>query len=455
MKLKSILYFLLFVLCYSCSSDDNYVPPVNSVPGNLKIEDISFVGKQVTIDWNDIEDADGDIIFYSLYIDSVLISESTESIVTRELEYNNSYNGRIIATDRKGGVSEISFDFESPKSKILFFRGIGGKLTAFDLITNEILWAVNSSNQGNYAHTVCENKIFNGVSGLDLLSGEVVFSFEKEGYYRNIITDENNIYADEINKVHCFDKNTGDLKWERSFSNIYAPLSIDKKNVFVCSRNNDYLYAINKIDGELNWSFDLDFNPTGSAPRIETNPLIVDNNIYFGDTIGRFYSVDINTGNKNWSINAGLFNSFSGSPILHDESVIVATVYGLYSYDKNTGSQNWSFNTGEYFGTSPYVYMNNVYAISSINGVGNLVSVNAGNGNENWRFVLDNRSVSSPIVYEGNIYFDDFENLYCLNAQTGELIWKKEAFVGLSSPPIIVIGNGEEVVYPSIHGLKN
>lgn len=130
--MKNIIPILLLLITFSCGSDDDTLAQ-NINPEQLKLENISFQGKEVTIDWNDVGDADKDIIYYNLYINSILIAETTKSIHTSTLEYNNEYIGKIIATDKKGGVSELEFNFESPQSKILFFADYLGNLIAFDL----------------------------------------------------------------------------------------------------------------------------------------------------------------------------------------------------------------------------------------------------------------------------------------------------------------------------------
>src|SRR5690606_22178138 len=99
------IYLMIFLsIFFSCSSDDDSdnhndnpitVKP-NSNPGSIKIDDIMFEGKTVTIDWSDTKDEDNDQIFYKLYINSVLITESTQSLGSITLEYNSDYTGIVI-----------------------------------------------------------------------------------------------------------------------------------------------------------------------------------------------------------------------------------------------------------------------------------------------------------------------------------------------------------------------
>lgn len=461
--MKYITFMILLIVCLSCSSDDvsSTVIP-NSEPESIKIDDIILDGPTITIDWSDAIDKDGDQIFYKLYINSILISETTESISSTTLAYNERYTGRIIGTDRKGGTTEFSFEFSSSDSKLLLYSDGSGTLYALDLYTSTPMWTAKTS--FIESHTISESLIYSGlggVNGLDILSGEIKWAStpnaNNNDEYRNIIVDETHIYAFGSNStLYRIDKVTGGKLWERSFLNYYAPLSIDSDRIFVSSRNNDHLYAINKETGLADWSYRLS-NSTGAAPNIKTNPLIVNSDIFFGDNIGRFYSFDKNTGTENWSVNAGQFNSFYSSPTQFNESIITGTYSTLYSYNINSGAIIWEYEpTGGLLETSPYIYNDKVYIGISKNGSGELLCLNATNGSVIWRYALENNTTSSPIVFEDIVYIGDWEkNMYAVNAETGLLDWKIKTEEIIFKSPTIVVGEGKTIIYPSVSGLKN
>ncbi len=464
-------FYVFFILCVaSCGKDSDPItvieqedpPEPNSIPGNFSLMDVSFDGNIATIDWEDVQDSDNDQIYYSLYVNNVLIGEYSVSMATVQLQYNTSYSARVIATDRKGGTVEANSNFESPQSKILFYSEFNGILTAFDLFTKQVLWKKPTS--FIETHSVFENVIYSGIdgiNGLDILTGESVYTstpstnYNRE--YRNIIADQNNIYAfDSDSNLHCVDRITGENLWERSFLNYYAPLTIDDNRVFVCSRNNDHIYGINKVTGTADWSREVDPNPTSAAPRINTNPLIINENIYYGDNIGRFYSVNKDTGDKNWSIDAGRFNSFFPSPTVFENSIIAGTYEELYSFDINTGNQNWNYRPSGSFETSPFLENGRIYIGVSKNGSGELICLNAANGQLIWKFDLENNTTSSPVVYDNVVYIGDWnKKLYAVKADTGVLEWQIETEEIIGKSFTLVIGNGDTIIYPSVHGLRN
>ncbi|MCG1037007.1 PQQ-binding-like beta-propeller repeat protein [Polaribacter sargassicola] len=452
---KIILYFIMLIIC-SCSKNDDDISLVNSNPGELKLEEISFQGNVVTLNWNDVIDLDEDIIYYSLYINSILIEKTTLSTSTLPLEYNNKYDGKIIATDKNGGVSELDFSIESPKSKILFFSDVSGKLIAHDLITNKTLW--ESDTYIREAHTTYKNMIFSGVDGLNginILTGELEWTSSPSNnynYYKNIITDNINVYAfNDVSDLQCVNIETGEKLWDRSFLDYNATLSIDETRIFVSSRNDDHLFAINKVTGGTDWSLSLD-----ASNKFYTNPLINNDNIYIGDSYGVFYAINRNNGNKIWTIDLGRYNTFIVSPTIFENTIITGTYNTLYSLHENNGSIKWTYSPEGTIQTSPFIYNNSIYIGYSNNGTAELICLNAENGNLKWKYDLSSNTTTSPIVYEDTVYMGDWgNNFYAINSNTGELEWKIQRANSIISSPTIVIGNSDTVIYPSSHGLKN
>lgn len=455
MKLK--ITVILTFLILSCSRDENSTPQ-NSIPGSIQIENIDFQGKEVTIDWNDVVDTDDDEIYYKLYINSVLIGETTESLGKTTLKYNNDYTGKITATDKKGGVSDLDFTFQSPKSKILFFSGLYGNLVAYDLITNKTLWSkiIPFSPE---SFTVNNNLIYTGnesISGLDILSGEIIWTCSPSvnyNSYTSIITDNSNVYAfNSDSDLLCVNQESKETLWERSFLGYYAPLAIDDTRVFVCSRNDDHLYAVNKTTGSIDWSFRI-----YESYKIITNPLVAGDAIYFGSYGGTFYALNKNSGEKIWSTGVGANSSFKASPTLFDDTIISGTYQRIYAFNKFDGAVKWTYSPSNgIIESSPFIYDSKVYFGIDQNGKGEFVCLDAVNGSLKWKYDLQGATTSSPVVFENNVYFGDWaKNFYALNATTGALNWKITTDQVITYSPTVVIGNGETVVYPSSHGLKN
>ena len=444
---------LSILLVASCSVEPEGATNLNE----LKIIDILFNGKEVTIDWNDYVSENDDSIYYELYINTDFVKELNQSLSTIDLEYNNIYDGKIVATNKKGYVSELNFSFNTPTSEILFFSDHFGDLTAYDLLTNSILW--KSKTITTEVHSIAHNKIYSGIGGInafDIFTGELVWtsnpnpSYGKE--YNDILVDDSNVYAfDSDSNLHCVVLNTEGILWDHTFIDHTALLAIDDTHLYACVIDTDHLYAINKITGITDWSFHLD-----TAASFNVNPLVTNTTIYVGDNTGVLYSLSKDTGIENWTTNSGSSVSFSASPTLFENNLIIGTVNNLYAYHKDNGSIQWTYTPSGTIETSPFIYKADVYITVSDKGNSQLICLNVIDGNLKWTFNLTNDSKSSPIMYNDVVYSSDLnKKLHAININTTTLDWQIKTNGIVTKSPTIVKGNCETVVYPSMHGLNN
>lgn len=447
---------LLILLLEACTVVEMETEEATNL-SELKIIDIHFNGREVTIDWNDYVSENDDSIYYELYINTDFIKELNQSLSTIDLEYNNIYEGKIVATNKKGDDSELNFSFSTPTSEILFFSDHYGDLTAYDIVTDTILW--KSKTLITEVHSIADNKIYSGIGGInafDIFTGQLVWtsnpnpSFGKT--YNDILVDDTNVYAfDSDSNLHCVVLNTEDILWDHTFIDHTAPLAIDDTHLYACVIDTDHLYAINKITGIADWSFHLD-----TATSFNVNPLVTDTSIYVGDNTGIVYSLDKNTGTENWQVDSGEGIPFSVSPALYVESIIIGTQNTLYAFDTDDGALGWSYTPAGIIETSPFIYKDDVYITVSDKGNSQLVCLDALDGFIKWTSNLTNDSMSSPIIYNDVVYCNDLnKKLHAINTNTQSLDWQIKTNGIVTKSPTLVIGNSDEVIYPSTHGLNN
>ena len=455
---RTSVFLVWLLLIVSCTSDDIEIEG-NVVLEELKINAINFNGKEVTIDWNDYVNERNDSIYYELYINDNLIKELNKSSSTIDLEYNNSYNGKIVAINKNDNTSELNFSFNTPTSKILFFSDHYGDLTAYDLVTDTVLW--KSKTLITEVNSIANNKVYSGIGGInafDIFTGDLVWtsnpnpSFGKS--YNDILVDNTNVYAfDSDSNLHCVEVDTEDILWDISFVNHTAALAVDDTRVYACVTDVDHLYAINKATGVVEWSFNLN---SATSTSININPLVINTSIYFGDNAGVVYSLDKDTGTENWKVDSGEGIPFSVAPVFYNESIIIGTQNTLYAYDANDGVMGWMYPVSGIIETSPFVYKNDVYITVSDKGNSQLVCLDALDGILKWTFNLTNDSQSSPIIYNDVVYCNDLnKKLHAINTNTQSLDWQIKTNGIVTKSPTLVIGNSDEVIYPSTHGLNN
>lgn len=230
--MKKTIPILLLLIALSCSKDEETTPK-NSNLGLLKLESISFQGQEVTIDWNDVVDADDDILYYNIYINAILVAETTKSINTSHIEYNNEYDCRIIATDKNDGTLNWSFDaglfnnfYASPTIyKNTIIAATSSVLYAFDKETSDVKWSYYRSNGGiESSPFIYDNKVYIGFSNngsgelvcLNVDNGNVIWKYDLPNKTTTSpIVFEDTVYIGDWGKnFYAINANTGTLKWK-------------------------------------------------------------------------------------------------------------------------------------------------------------------------------------------------------------------------------------------------
>lgn len=74
-------------------------------------------------------------------------------------------------------------------------------------------------------------------------------------------------------------------------------------------------------------------------------------------------------------------------------------------------------------------------------GVGMLTAIDPATGAARWTFKGLGRTISTPVVYKGLVFIPDYDGvLYCLTAQTGELLWRHPTGAHIWGSPLVAGG---------------
>jgi len=99
----------------------------------------------------------------------------------------------------------------------------------------------------------------------------------------------------------------------------------------------------------------------------------------------------------------------------------------------------WKFECEDEIRSTPAFFNGSIYVGAYDN---NLYSLNASTGEFNWKFATEGGIVSKPSVYEGNLYFgSEDQRLYCLNLRSGQVIWSYYSNGPIRSSPLIAEGH--------------
>ena len=176
------------------------------------------------------------------------------------------------------------------------------------------------------------------------------------------------------------------------------------------------------------WKF-----PTNGA--VMSSPSVVDGIVYFGSQDKNIYAVNALSGSLIWKFTT--LDAIESSPAIANGKVITGGedgyVYCLDAYNGNliwktfvNGSLPVTMGAAVMLRSSPAIVDDKVY-IGSLDG--NLYALNLDNGTIEWQFKTSGLITSSPTVANGAVYIASEEpatgGLYKLDAETGDLLWKK------------------------------
>lgn len=143
--------------------------------------------------------------------------------------------------------------------------------------------------------------------------------------------------------------------------------------------------------------------------------------IFFTNSIGEIQSVNLKTKALNWKTETG--NAIYFSPIVVKNILVIGTIEGnLVGYDTQSGEQKWNIPVGGVLVGSPIVENNKIYTASSTV----FICVDALSGKVIWQNNLpQSYSQGTPLLQNDKIIFGTWDtNIYCLDKNTGNFIWK-------------------------------
>ncbi|KAF2331993.1 outer membrane protein assembly factor BamB family protein [Flavobacterium daemonense] len=150
-------------------------------------------------------------------------------------------------------------------------------------------------------------------------------------------------------------------------------------------------------------------------------PVFDKKNIYFTNSIGQIQSVNLKNKSVNWKTETG--NSIYFSPIIVKNNLVIGTIEGsLLGFDTQSGKQKWTIPVGGVLVGSPIAENNKVYTASSKA----FICADAVTGKVIWQNNLPmSYSQGTPLIQGDKIIFGVWDSyIYCLNKNTGNLIWK-------------------------------
>jgi outer membrane protein assembly factor BamB len=190
----------------------------------------------------------------------------------------------------------------------------------------------------------------------------------------------------------------------------------------------------------------------GAAPVAQTWPgLTVD-----GDTVyaisgapQQVYMIDAETGTQKGSFlpQGEPEGVLYWSPVTVGEGVAFvgfsdtgAGIAGLYAFDPGTGQELWHVPVDSYIQAAP-AYVDGTIYVGDTAGYVFAVDVEERTIKPGWPFQAKDAVWAEALVVDGRVYIASMDHhLYCLDAESGELIWDQELGGAMAAKPIIEDG---------------
>jgi len=289
---------------------------------------------------------------------------------------------------------------------LVIIPGGDGYLHAVDKTSGEKKWVFKASDASDDSHS----------------SGVIVNSFEG-----NVTEGPNGlIYAGNDNgHMYCLDQN-GTMIWSLKTNMMIwsMPAFFKQHELMVFGSLDKHLYLVSTKDGSVMDKFK-------ASGEIKASPSLNADDIYFGDSQGKFYSLSIKQTRKgfkfvkNWSKNTkGEIYSSAANKL---DYIMVGSLDGhLYAFDQ-AGNIKWKFNAFSPISSSPVVTADNKVIFGSRSG--KIYALDMFNGERYFSFRTSNKIAkvnldASPLItkngfivngsYSGLIYRIPLE--YCFRS---------------------------------------
>jgi len=217
----------------------------------------------------------------------------------------------------------------------------------------------------------------------------------------NLIVNEDTLYvADNLGYLYALNLKNNTIIWAKNYGiSFRSNLKFANNQIFLANQDN-VVYSIDSNTGNKNWQYPT--NITFLKSDFENNLALdlINNNIFFLNTSGELYSINYLTQKVNWVLNfknsflSGDTELFLSQPIvIKNNNLIVTTEKAVLSYNILTGSRNWSLTAEPIF--KPIITLNYTY-----------------------------------LILKNNL-------LICLNNTNGEVVWSKNIFRNINDKKIV------------------
>lgn len=169
----------------------------------------------------------------------------------------------------------------------------------------------------------------------------------------------------------------GSSEWKTDLGGaaVSTPVAGTDGRVYVSTLGNEVL-AVQTSDGGILWRFKAD-------DVVWSNPVLVEDTLYFGDLKGKIYALDASNGSLKWSQEIG--GSLIAAPAVKSDGILFADENGDLIAIGYGGQKLWTRTIGDTLYTAPLTTDGKI--LVAVTKGENLVVALDDNGNQLWKFI--------------------------------------------------------------------
>ena len=335
----------------------------------------------------------------------------------------------------------------------VYFGSYDNALYAVDAGTGNKIWSFGTGNNIFSSPAVAAGVVYIGSQDNRLYAVNAQTGDEQWRFTTNGVINSSPTVADGIvyigstdNSLYAIDAAFGTKLWKyETGATVFSSPTVSQGIVYFGSRDS-YLYALNAKNGDFIWSFKTD-------DWVSSSPAVKDGIVYVGSNDNHVYAINALSGTEEWRFETG--GGVFSSPTVTDEAVYVGSFdNSLYVLNRNTGDLISRVDTEGPVNSSPTVVHGVVY-VGSDDGYVYAVNLEGEQSSDDsrvalrtlghhhmWKEEIDEPFdwiTSSPTILEQVVYFGSPDNnLYAINAQTGQELWRFVTNGEVFSSPMVV-----------------
>jgi outer membrane protein assembly factor BamB len=267
-----------------------------------------------------------------------------------------------------------------------------------------------------------------------------LFSYNNTINENPIIIDDQLIYTTRRGKLYVYNliENKDVSSYRMTFGSNISPVANNKYLVNLTGKGFDNVYVYDFVKKQLKWKEKL-----GSG--FESNPILIDNELYAASTAGILYKVDLVTFEIKKQVK---FKSSVRVDLVSDESslFIIDANQNIYALNKDDFSRKWklSLKNGSFI-VKPEINGDFIYTFSD---KGVIYKINRFDGSIVWLRQFGKAFYTAATIVDNEIFVGNVDGFVYRVDDKGELIAKYDcgSIVGtkvIVGPEKIYVGSGK------------